>query len=103
MDSLIAAAARALAAGPQLAALKRVTLRDDSPALAVRRIAMVQLGDLTRAKELLRNVARSFGPKEATARAPCVVTEAEIAIVSARFGRTTHADVRRGAGGARSG
>src|SRR5271157_5169289 len=82
MDSLITAAARALAAGDPLAALKRVALRDDAPALALRGIAMAQLGDLARAKELLRSAARAFGPKEATARARCVVAEAEIALVS---------------------
>ena len=82
MDSLITAAARALAAGDPLAALKRVALRDDPPALALRGIAMAQLGDLARAKELLRSAARGFGPIEATARARCVVAEAEIALVS---------------------
>jgi hypothetical protein len=81
MDLLITAAARALAAGDPLAALKRVALRDDPPALALRGIAMAQLGDLTRAKELLRSAGRAFGPKEVTARARCVVAEAEIALV----------------------
>jgi hypothetical protein len=81
MDSLITAAARALAAGDALAALKRVALRDDPPALALRGIAMAQLGELTRAKDLLRRAARGFGPNEATARARCVVAEAEIALV----------------------
>src|SRR5256885_6348181 len=70
MDSLITAAARALAAGDPLGALKRVALRDDAPALALRGIAMAQLGDLVRAKALLRSAARAFGPKEAVARAP---------------------------------
>jgi hypothetical protein len=82
MDSLIIAAARALAAGDPLGALKRVALRDDAPALALRGIAMAQLGDLVRAKALLRRAARAFGPKEAVARARCVVAEAEIALVS---------------------
>jgi len=82
MDSLIAAAARALAAGDPLGALKRVALRNDPPALALRGIAMAQLGDLVRAKALLRRAARAFGPKEAVARARCVVAEAEIALVS---------------------
>ena len=82
MDSLITAAARALAAGDPLGALKRVALRDDAPALALRGIAMAQLGDLVRAKALLRRAARAFGPKEAVARARCVVAEAEIALVS---------------------
>jgi len=82
MDSLITAAARALAAGDPLGALNRVALRDDAPALALRGIAMAQLGDLVRAKALLRSAARAFGPKEALARARCVVAEAEIALVS---------------------
>src|SRR3954468_21192594 len=82
MDSLITAAGRALAAGDPLGALKRIALRDDAPALALRGIAMAQLGDLVRAKALLRSAARAFGPKEALARARCVVAEAEIALVS---------------------
>jgi hypothetical protein len=82
MDSLITAAARALAAGDPLGALNRVALRDDAPALALRGIAMAQLGDLIRAKALLRSAARAFGPKETVARARCVVAEAEIALVS---------------------
>jgi hypothetical protein len=82
MDSLITAAARALAAGDPLGALKRVALRDDAPALALRGIAMAQLGDLVRAKALLRSAARAFGPKEAVARARCVVAEAEVAFAS---------------------
>src|ERR1700723_4092744 len=82
MDSLITAAARALAAGDPLGALQRVALRDDAPALALRGIAMAQLGDLVRAKALLRSAARAFGQKEAVARARCVVAEAEIALVS---------------------
>jgi hypothetical protein len=86
MDSLITAAARALAAGDSLGALKRVALRDDAPALALRGIAMAQLGDLVRAKALLRRAARAFGPKEAVARARCVVAEAEIALVSRDLG-----------------
>jgi tetratricopeptide (TPR) repeat protein len=89
MDSLITAAARALAAGDLLGALKRVALRDDAPALALRGIAMAQLGDLVRAKALLRSAARAFGPKEAVARARCVVAEAEIALVSRDLGRPT--------------
>ncbi len=82
MDSLITAAGRALAAGDLLGALKRVALRDDAPALALRGIAMARLGDLVRAKALLRSAARAFGPKEAVSRARCVVAEAEIALVS---------------------
>ena len=86
MDSLITAAARALAAGDPLGALNRVALRDDAPALALRGIAMAQLGDFVRAKALLRSAARAFGPKEAVARARCVVAEAEIALVSRDLG-----------------
>src|SRR3954453_17058330 len=87
MDSLITAAARALAAGDPLAALKRVALRDDPPALALRGIAMAQLGDLARARELLRSAARAFGPKQPMARARCIVAEAEIALVSRDLSR----------------
>jgi hypothetical protein len=86
MDSLITAAARALAAGDPLGALNRVALRDDAPALALRGIAMAQLGDLVRARALVRSAARAFGPKEAVARARCVVAEAEIALVSRDLG-----------------
>src|SRR3954470_18801837 len=86
MDSLITAAGRALAAGDSLGALKRVALRDDAAALALRGIAMAQLGDLARAKALLRSAARAFGPREAVARARCVVAEAEIALVSRDLG-----------------
>src|ERR1044072_9144146 len=82
MDSLITAAARALAAGDPLGALKRVAVRDDAPALALRGIAMAQLGDFPRARTLLRRAARAFGAREAVARARCVVAEAEIALVS---------------------
>ncbi|HZU45235.1 MAG TPA: helix-turn-helix domain-containing protein, partial [Terriglobales bacterium] len=86
MDSLITAAARALASGDPLGALKRVALRDDAPALALRGIAMAQLGDLVRARALLRTAARAFGPRELVARARCVVAEAEIALVSRDLG-----------------
>lgn len=86
MDPLIMSAARALAAGDPIAALNLVALRDDAPALALRGIAMARLGDLVRAKVLLRSAARAFGPKEAVARARCVVAESEIALVSRDLG-----------------
>ncbi len=86
MDSLITAAALALASGDPLGALNRVALRDDAPALALRGIAMAQLGDLARAKALLRRAARAFGPREAVSRARCVVAEAEIALASRDLG-----------------
>lgn len=82
MESLITAAARALEAGDPLGALNRIALRNDAPSLALRGIAMAQLGDLAKAKTLLRNAVRGFGPREAVARARCVVAEAEIALVS---------------------
>lgn len=82
MDSLITAAARALAAGDALGALNRVALRDDAPALALRGIALAQLGDFERARALVRGAARAFGAKEAVARARCVVAEADIALAS---------------------
>ncbi len=85
MDSLIAASARALAAGDALGALKRVALRDDPPALALRGIAMAQLGDYPRSRELLKRAARTFGPHEARARARCVVAEAEVALAMRDF------------------
>lgn len=86
MDSLITAAAQRLAAGDPLGALNRIALRDDAPALALRGIAMAQLGDFTRARALVRSAARAFGPKESIARARCAVAEAEIALVSRDLG-----------------
>jgi len=82
MDSLITAAARALALGDPLGALKRVALRNDAPAVALRGIAMAQLGDFDRAKTLLKKAAKAFGTREAVARARCVVAEAEVALAS---------------------
>jgi hypothetical protein len=87
MDSQIAIAARALAVGDPLGALNRVALRDDAPALALRGIAMAQLGDLVRARALLRRAGRAFGPQDVVARARCAVAEAEIALVSRDLGR----------------
>jgi DNA-binding transcriptional ArsR family regulator len=86
MDAVIAATARALAAGDPLAALNRVALRNDAPALALRGIAAAQLGDLAGAKALLRRAARAFGPGEAVARARCAVAEADIALASRDLG-----------------
>jgi len=96
MDSLITAAGRALAAGDPLGALKRVALRNDAPALALRGIAMAQLGDHIRARALLRSAARAFGSKETVARARCIVAEAEIALASRDLGRAAKSlDVAR--------
>ncbi|WP_250626878.1 helix-turn-helix domain-containing protein [Pinirhizobacter soli] len=90
MDSLITAAGRALAAGDPLGALNRVALRNDPPALALRGIAMAQLGDFPKAKALLQSAARGFGPKQAVARARCVVAEAEVALASRELAWPTH-------------
>ena len=85
MDAPLAAAARALAAGDPLDALHHVALRGDPPALALRGIALAQLGDLERARALLR--ARPRVPPGAGAGAGAL-----------RAGRS-----RRGAGDARPG
>jgi len=82
MDSLITAAARALAVGDPLGALKRIALREDPPALALRGTALAQLGDLAGARALLRRAAHAYGPREALSRSRCVVAEAEIALAS---------------------
>jgi hypothetical protein len=87
MDALIAAAARALAAGDPLGALQRVARRDDAPALALRGMALAQIGDLPRARVLLRRAVRAFGAGAAVARARCAVAEAEIALAARELGR----------------
>jgi len=91
MDAPIAAAARALAAGDPLGALNWIALREDASALALRGIAMAQLGDLVHAKTLVKRAARAFGQKHPVARARCVVAEAEIALVSRDLGWPTQA------------
>jgi hypothetical protein len=91
MDSLVTAAARALAAGDALGALKRIALRNDPPALALRGIAMAQLGEYPRARELLRRAARGFGAREELARARCVVAEAEVALAMRHLGGSPRA------------
>ena len=82
MDSLCTAAARALRSGDALGALKRIALRDDADALALRGVALAQLGDLTRAKQLLSRAIRAFGPREVVARARCLVARAEVALAA---------------------
>src|SRR5438105_10997842 len=91
MDSLITAAARALSSGDPLGALNRVALRDDPAALALRGIAMAQLGDLDRARLLLRRAARGFGPQEAIGRARCLTAEAEVALAARDLARPSRA------------
>jgi hypothetical protein len=97
MDSLIAAAARALATGDPIGALGRVALRDDPPALALRGIAMAQLGEHGRARDLLRRAARGFGTHEELARARCVVAEAEVALAMRDLGGSPRALAAAGA------
>jgi DNA-binding transcriptional ArsR family regulator len=87
MDSAITAAGHALRAGDPLGALERVALRDDPAGLALRGIAMAQLGDLGRARELLRRAARGFGPHEALAQARCLTAEAEVALAARDLAR----------------
>src|SRR5690348_16237475 len=91
MDALIAASARALAVGDPLGALQRVALRDDPPALALRGIAMAQLGEHARARDLLRRAARAFGEHEELGRARCVLAEAEVALAMRELNGGTRA------------
>jgi DNA-binding transcriptional ArsR family regulator len=91
MDSLIVSAARSLAAGDPLGALKRIALRDDPPALALRGIAMAQLGDYERSRKLLRRAARGFGARERLAQARCQVAEAEVALAARDLSRPARA------------
>jgi DNA-binding transcriptional ArsR family regulator len=97
MDAAIAAAARALHAGDPLAALKRVALRQDADALALRGIAMAQLGELARARELLRRAARAFGPRQSLPRARCLAALAEVALAARDLAAAAQAldDARR--------
>jgi tetratricopeptide (TPR) repeat protein len=88
MDALIAAAGRALAGGDVLGALNRVALRDDPPALALRGIALAQLGDYPLARALLRRAARAFGNREARSRARCAVAGAEVALALRELGES---------------
>src|SRR5262245_40713102 len=91
MDSLVAASARALSIGDPLGALKHVALREDPPALALRGIAMAQLGELGRARELLKRAARGFGQHQASERARCAVAEAEVALAMRDLGGSPRA------------
>src|SRR5687768_2624501 len=94
MDSLVASAARALASGDPLGALKRIALREDPPALALRGVAMAQLGDYERARKLLGRAARGFGARERLARARCQVAEAEVALAARDLGGSARASAR---------
>ena len=57
-----------------------IALRGDPPALALRGIALAQLGDLERARALLRRAARTFRPEQELARARCELAEADVAL-----------------------
>ncbi len=97
MDAPLRAAARALATFDPLAALKSVALRDDPDALALRGVALAQLGDFEVARKLLARAARAFGDRAPAARARCVVAEAEVALASRDLvaaGRALDAAVR---------
>jgi hypothetical protein len=87
MDSAVSTAARALAQGDALSALKHVALRSDPPALALRGIGMAQLGELTKARQLLRRAMKAFEGRDAQAWARSVVAEAEVALALRELGR----------------
>lgn len=91
MDSLITAAGIALQSGDPLGALSRIALREDAPALALRGIAMAQLGELAKARMLLRRAAQTFSPRERLERARCVTAEAEIALALRELRGSTRA------------
>jgi hypothetical protein len=82
MDPTVAGAARALQAGDPLGALRLVALRGDAPSLALRGIALAQLGDLHRARVLLRRAHRAFGAGDPVAKARCATALAEVALAS---------------------
>ncbi len=80
MDSALSTAARALSVGDPLAALKHIALRDDAPALALRGVAMAQLGELAAARQLLRRAVAAFGDAEPLSRARALVALSEVAL-----------------------
>ena len=82
MEEQWRSAQAALEAGDPLRALNYVALGDEPTSLALRGIAMAQLGDLARAKGLLARAARGFGTKDALARARTVTALAEIALAT---------------------
>lgn len=80
MDSAIGTAARALSVGDPLHALKFVALRNDAPALALRGIALAQLGELGKARQLLRRAATAFGDAQPLSRARARLALAEVSL-----------------------
>ncbi len=85
MDARVRVAAQALREGDPLGALQRVALREDPPALALRGIAMAQLGEFATATHLLRRAARAYGSEAPLPRARCNVAEAEVALATRDF------------------
>jgi len=80
VDAPLTAAARALALGDALSALKWLGLRTDAAARAMRGAALSQLGEFARAKAQLRAALRALGPGDGLLRARCLAAEAEIAL-----------------------
>lgn len=85
-----AAAARLLGAGAPFEALQLVALRDDATALALRGIALAQIGDLERGGKLLRKAHASFPDSNRLAKARCNLAEAEIRIALRDFRTASH-------------
>jgi hypothetical protein len=81
MDAALEAAAHALSRFDPLTALKSVALRDDAEGLALRGIAMAQLGDYPTARKLLERAASAFHGQP-VARARCLAALGEIALAS---------------------
>jgi hypothetical protein len=96
MDSLITAAARALAAGDPLGALKRVALRDDAPTLALRGIAMAQLGRSRSSGDSPAMCCACLRSQGGRGPRAVRVAEAEIALVSRDLGWSAKASTPRG-------
>ncbi|MBB6427030.1 helix-turn-helix domain-containing protein [Sphingopyxis sp. JAI128] len=80
-----AVAAQLLAAGAPFDALQLVALREDAAALALRGIALAQIGDLERGIELLRRARARFADADKLAKARCILAEAEIRLALRDF------------------
>jgi hypothetical protein len=74
-----------------LGALKWIALGHDTPALALRGVAMAQLGELAKTKVLSWRAVRSFAPRERVDRARCVTAEADVALAARDLRWPTHA------------
>jgi tetratricopeptide (TPR) repeat protein len=91
MDSALEHAARALARFEPLAALQGVALREDTEALALRGIALAQLGEFQSSRRLLDRASKGFGSREPLQRARCLLASAEVLLAL----RDTKAALRR--------